>query len=164
MTTIVRSCVLGAGLVLAASLAGCGKGNPERGADAGASPAPGTPGALIADFTVRGQVAQLPEAGKPASAFRVHHEPIPEWKRNYNDETPVGMNAMVMEFPPASPGVIEGIAAGDIVRMTFRVEYGEDGKLAGWKAIKVEKLPADTPLVFERPKAPAPGEAAPSHE
>ncbi|MGP1310133.1 MAG: copper-binding protein [Phycisphaerales bacterium] len=143
MAHIARSFVLAAGVALvgvsAVAVPGCG--GHEEAAEA-------EPTGLIADYTVRGQVASLPEAGKPASSFRVHHEPIPEWKKNYN-QPPVGMNAMTMEFPPASPEVIEGIAVGDVVSLTFRVEYDEEGMLKGWTTTRVEKLPADTELVFE---------------
>ena len=146
MTQTSRSFLLVAGLLAGAavlpSLAACGHESADATAEIDSD-------AKIADYTVRGRVAQLPEAGKPTTSFRVHHEPIPEWKKNYN-QPPVGMNAMVMEFPPASPSVIEGIAVGDVVSMTFRVEYDEDdGMLKGWKATRVEKLPADTALVFE---------------
>lgn len=141
-----RSFILAAGLltcgVLASSLVGCG-GKPSE-----ESAAEIDSGAKIADYTVRGLVAQLPEAGKPTSSFRVRHEPIPEWKKNY-DQPPVGMNSMVMDFPPATPSVIEGLAVGDIVALTFRVEYDDEGMLKGWKATRVEKLPAETVLVFE---------------
>jgi hypothetical protein len=147
MTHTLRSFILAAGLlscgVMACSLAGCGgKHSEESAAEIDAD-------AKVAQYTVRGRVAQLPEAGKPTSSFRVHHEPIPEWKKNY-DQSPVGMNSMVMEFPPATPDVIEGLAVGDVVALTFRVVYDEeDGMLKGWKATRVEKLPAETALVFE---------------
>lgn len=142
-----RSLFLAAGLlaggVLVSSLVGCG-GKPSE-----ESTVEVDPDAKIADYTVRGRVAQIPEADKPTSSFRVHHEPIPEWKKNY-DQPPVGMNSMVMEFPPASPSVIEGLAVGDVVALTFRVEYDGEGMLKGWKATRVEKLPAETMLVFEQ--------------
>ena len=144
MSITVRSFVLGVGIALAGSLVGCGgHGNQQEGAES-------EPAGLAAEFTVRGRVVQLPDPERPASEFRVHHEPIPEWKRNYNDETPVGMNAMIMDFPPASPEVIRGVAIDDVVRLTFRVAYDEEGALMGWKATRVEKLPPETALVHER--------------
>lgn len=146
MTTLVRSFILSAGLLLAGSLVACGGHSGEQAADV-------EPDGLAAEFTVRGRVVQLPDPNRPASEFRVSHEPIPEWKRNYNDETPVGMNAMIMDFPPASPEVIEGVAVDDVVRLTFRVLYDEDGALTGWKTIKVEKLPPETMLVHEKDAA-----------
>lgn len=140
-TTVLRSFVLGAGVLLAGSLVACG--GHERAAES-------EPAGLVAEFTVRGRVVQLPDPSRPASEFRVSHEPIPEWKRNYNDETPVGMNAMIMDFPPASPEVIQGVAVDDVVRLTFRVEYDEEGALKGWRTTKVEKLPPETALVHEQ--------------
>jgi hypothetical protein len=143
-----RSFVLAAGLlaggVLVSSLVGCGG---DKHAEDSAAEIDSD--AKIADYTVRGRVAQIPEAGKPTSSFRVHHEPIPEWKSKYG-QPPVGMNAMVMEFPPATPSVIEGLAVGDVVTMTFRVEYDEEGMLKGWKATEIEKMPSETVLVFEK--------------
>ncbi len=147
MTQTSRSFLLAAGLLTGAAslplLAACGHESSDSAAEVDSD-------AKVANYTVRGRVAQLPEAGKPTTSFRVHHEPIPEWKKNY-DQAPVGMNAMVMEFPPASESVLEGIAVGDVVSLTFRVEYDEeDGMLKGWKATRVEKLSADTALVFEK--------------
>ncbi len=146
MAHLSRSFVLAAGLlacgILGSSLVGCGeKPSDEVAAEVDSD-------AKIADYTVRGRVAQIPEAGKPTTSFRVHHEPIPEWKKNY-DQPPVGMNAMVMEFPPAAPAVIEGLAVGDVIALTFRVEYDEDGMLKGWKATRIEKLAPDTALAFD---------------
>ena len=141
-TAFLPLVLLASGLA-ATTLSGCG----GHGSDPSSETA-STPAGLVADFTVRGRVMQLPDPARPASAFKVHHEPIPEWQRNYHG-LPVGMNAMVMEFPPASPEVIEGVSVGDVVSMTFRVEYDEEGALKGWKATRVEKLPGDTSLAFD---------------
>lgn len=133
--------LLAGGVVVTAPLQGCSKGAHEAEViDEG----------LVADYTVRGRVADLPDPARPASDFKVYHEPIPSWKRNFN-QPPVGMNAMQMPFPPSSPEVIEGIAVGDVVEVLFRVSYDrEDGALMGWKAVRVTKLPPDTKLVFEQ--------------
>lgn len=146
MHTTARSFVLGAAFALAASLVGCGGHKGEQVSEA-------APAGLVAEFTVRGRVVQLPDPDRPASEFRVSHEPIPEWKRNYNDEAPVGMRAMIMDFPPASPEVIQGVAIDDVVRLTFRVEYDAEGALKGWKSIRVERLPPETSLVHEQDPA-----------
>ena len=104
---------------------------------------------------MRGRVVQLPDPTRPASDFKVYHEPIPSWKRTTT--SPVGMNAMQMRFPPASPEVIEGVEVGDVVEIVFRVSYDrEDGALTGWKAVRVTKLPEDTALTFEQAPATTP--------
>lgn len=147
MNHILAVGLLAGGVVVSVPLAGCGKHRSEATAEADQGP--------VADFTVRGRVVDLPDPARPASDFKVYHEPIPSWKRNLN-QPPVGMNAMQMPFPPASPEVIEGVAVGDIVEIVFRVSYdADDGSLKGWKAVRVSKLPPDTTLVFDKP-APTP--------
>ncbi|MBX3353823.1 MAG: copper-binding protein [Phycisphaeraceae bacterium] len=142
--------LLAGGVVAFSPLSGCRKHSSQVASEVDEG--------LIADFTVRGRVVDLPDPARPASDFKVYHEPIPSWKRNHN-QPPVGMNAMQMPFPPATPEVIEGVSVGDIVEIVFRVSYdADDGSLKGWKAIRVTQLPADTALVFDKP-APAPAPA-----
>ena len=101
-------------------------------------------------YDVRGRVVTLPTPGNPASEFRVHHEPIPDFRDNFHSP-PVGMNAMVMPFPPA-PGLdLSEIEVGRVVLVTFEVDHEADtGELTGWRAIRVRPLPDDTELDLGR--------------
>jgi len=99
----------------------------------------------VAVYTVRGRVASVPDPSKPASEFRVHHEPIPSFK---SGGEVVGMNAMVMPFEPLAEGVsLEDIEPGDIVELSFEVVYDPvDLRVRGYTTIAVRELPADTAL------------------
>lgn len=100
----------------------------------------------VARYTVRGQVAQIPAANNPQAEFRVRHEAIPEFKRA--DGT-LGMNTMTMPFPLGEGVSIDGLEVGDIVKLTFEVEYDPGfTKLRRYYTVKIEELPADTQLDF----------------
>lgn len=121
-----------------ALLAGCkDQESPETsGADQGE----------VVRYTVRGQIAQLPEASDPKAEFRVRHEAIPEYKRT--DGT-LGMNTMTMPFPLGDGVSLDGMQVGDIVELTFEVEYDPGFiKLRRYYTIKIEELPAETELDF----------------
>lgn len=90
--------------------------------------------------TVRGRVVQLPEPGKPANSFQVHHEPIEHW---VSPTGKVGMNAMVMSFLPAPGLALDGLEVGDVIE--FRWEVRE--RSAGPSYVtSITELPKDTPL------------------
>lgn len=102
--------------VLAAlSLQGCSEGGGGQAtADAGAEE-------TGRSYTVRGLVRQVPVPDNPAKTLLIYHEPIPDFVNSEGYET--GMMPMTMPFPPA-PGVsLEGIAPGDWVEFTFRVDW-----------------------------------------
>ena len=94
-------------------------------------------------YTLRGQIAALPEPGKPASDLVIHHEPIPGFVNR--DGVAVGMDSMEMPFPPA-PGVsLKGLSQGDVVEFTFEVRW----KQAPFSQLtRITKLPPDTALNF----------------
>jgi len=72
-------------------------------------------------YTVKGRVAQLPDAAVRGSMFQVAHEDIPDFADR--DGKAVGMNAMTMPFPPA-PGVsLDGLGVGDEIELTFEVRW-----------------------------------------
>jgi Cu/Ag efflux protein CusF len=97
-------------------------------------------------YTVRGVVKELPEAGKPATQLKIHHEEIPTFIGF--DGKPVGMKEMTMPFPLA-PGVsLEGHAVGDTVEFVFEVFRA--GKR--YHLTKITKLPAETELKLKAPK------------
>lgn len=148
--------VRGFGLLaaLALSLGGCEqKPAPSaKPADTGTpTTTPGTtPGATTTDpaaaepdavYVVRGRVVMLPDPANPTAEFRVHHEPIPTFKAP--DGRVVGMNEMEMPFPVSDPKLLEGVAVGDIVEITFADWYKP---MRTYKVTKVVKLPAETEL------------------
>ncbi len=124
------------GVVLCCALGACKK-DDAKGAEAKRE---------IIRYTVRGQVVQVPSADDPRSEFSVRHEAIPEFRRI---DGKLGMNTMTMGFPVAKGLSLEGIEAGDIVRLIFETEY-EAGytKLKGYQAVEVVELPAETALDF----------------
>lgn len=135
--------VLGVGAILA-PLAACDRGGAS-------SSTGGTRDARRAPddtYTVRGRIVQLPVAGKPMTDLRVHHEAIPTFRK---DGEVVGMNEMIMHFPPAEGLRLDGFAIGDPVELTFAVWWGAD---QGWEATSMRKLPPETVLEFERPAEP----------
>lgn len=97
-------------------------------------------------YTVRGVVKELPEAGKPASQLKIHHEEIPTFIGF--DGQLVGMKEMTMPFPLA-PGVsLQGVAVGDTVEFVFEVFRA--GKR--YHLTKITTLPAETELKLKAPK------------
>ena len=99
-------------------------------------------------YTLRGQIAMLPDPAKPAADLQIHHEPIPDFV-NKNGEV-VGMNSMIMPFTPASSLSLSGYAVGDIVEFTFEVRWR---KGPSSRVTSMRKLPAETKLDFGRAKS-----------
>ena len=90
-------------------------------------------------YTVRAQVVQLPD-GSPSGQFLAHHETIPDYQSVSGS---VGMQQMVMPFTVVDPEVLEGLAVGDIVEIT----YGESHRpRVRQGVIAVRRLPDDTVL------------------
>ena len=141
--------VRGLGLlgVLALSLGGCEqKPSPSPTPTSSGTSAPSTPDAAApaepdAVYVVRGRVMALPDPANPTAEFRLHHEPIPDFKAP--DGRVVGMNEMEMPFPVSDPKLLEGVAVGDAVEITFADWYKP---MRTYKVTKVVKLPADTEL------------------
>lgn len=149
-THAIRLAALGLAAGAALSLASCGecescKTPPTTGA-------PGTPGAPApapqaaapapdATYTVRGKIVMLPDPANPTTEFRVHHEPIPTFKTP--DGKVVGMGEMEMPFPVSDPALLQGLAVGDAVEITFADWYKP---IRSYKVTSITKLPADTTL------------------
>jgi hypothetical protein len=106
-----------------------------------------TPTPPEAVYTVRGKIEALPEAAKPASEFRVYHEPIDNFVGA--DGKVVGMGTMTMPFPLAKGVSLEGLSVGDIVEVTFEVRWKSHPRT---QTTKVVKLPAGTELHFGKAK------------
>ncbi len=135
---VPRRCAAAAVLLLclavSAGLTGCDRGS---GGQAAADPAE----QYEHVYTVRAQVTQVPD-GSPGGQFLARHEAIPDYVAANGS---VGMHSMVMPFTIVDPAVLEGVAVGDLVEITFgethrpRVSQG---------VIAITKLPADTELDF----------------
>ncbi len=95
------------------------------------------------DYTVRGKVAQLPQAGQPASAFMIAHEPVDDFVDR--DGKVSGMDSMTMSFPLARGVTPAGLAVGDPIRFTLHVDWAADRPV---EITRLEKLPPGTPIVF----------------
>lgn len=96
------------------------------------------------EYTVRARVTALPDPANPMSEFSAHHEEIPDFHGQGGER---GMKAMVMPFPLDENLSLEGLEVGDIVALTFVVDYNADeDRLLGYCATRWEKLPPDTKL------------------
>ncbi|MFI4860912.1 MAG: hypothetical protein ACIAXF_09555 [Phycisphaerales bacterium JB063] len=93
-------------------------------------------------YTVRARVTQLPD-GSPGGAFMAHHETIPDYQAANGN---VGMNAMRMPFTIVDDRVLEGIAVGDVVEITYGESFEPEVKQG---VIAIKKLPRDTVLEFD---------------
>lgn len=142
MANVVKSVVCGCVVGVVVALGACGGGGGGGGAAAtpAATPVPKTPPDAV--YVTRAQIVSLPVAGQPGSAFRAHHEAVDDFKDRAGKV--VGMNAMVMEFPPAAGLDLSGFKVGDIVLIEWKVWWSLDG----WLATKVTKLPPETKLIF----------------
>ena len=109
--------------VLVTTLA-CGPG--ESGDAEATSPGDG-------DYTVRGEITQLPEGDGPLT---VRHEAIPDFVSI--DGEVVGMDAMTMPFPLADGVSLDGIDAGDPVEFDLEVRW--EGS-PPYRITRIEELP-----------------------
>lgn len=127
----------------------------------GCEPAPGTGprGEPTATYTVRAKVEMVPEAGNPATAFIIHHEPIDEF---INPDGSRGMGSMSMPVPVAKGVSLDGVRTGDVVEVVLAV-WTTRGNL-GLQARGLKKLPPDTVLHFgaAAPTLGVPGAGTPN--
>jgi hypothetical protein len=140
----------GAGLLalvgtLVLSLGGCEKKEVTPAPKPTPEKAPATP-EPDAVYVVRGKVVELPDPANPTKDFRVHHEAIPTFKTP--EGKVVGMGEMVMPFPVHDAKLLEGIAVGDIVEITFADWYKP---LRKYEVTKLTKLSAETALNLKSP-------------
>ncbi|HYG63613.1 MAG TPA: copper-binding protein [Thermoanaerobaculia bacterium] len=106
-------------------------------------------------FTVRGQVTQLPSPQDPGALY-LQHEAIDGWV-DRNGQV-VGMDPMNMPFPLGDGVPLEGIAAGDVVEATVRVDWEAEARQV--EIVELRELPAGTKLEL---RAADPGRAGTSH-
>ena len=122
---------------------------------------PPTPPEVVYAYTVRGVIESLPEAGRPASEFRVMHEPIDDYKDK--DGNIVGMGTMVMGFGIRDNEFLEGFAVGDKVEFAWEVRPRTFPKDI---IVEMTKLPPETQMRFgkaateDEPPAPPASEEA----
>lgn len=91
-------------------------------------------------YPLRGIIAALPEA--PGKSLMIRHEAIHDFVDSFGEQ--VGMNSMTMPFERL-PGVdLSGLKPGDKVALVWVVDWGKNDA----RITRIEKLPADTPLVF----------------
>ncbi len=122
-------------LFLALSLTGCQPAAKE-------TATPVEPALQVHEYQVRGLVVAVGSGGRE---LQIHHEPVPDFVGI--DGAPEPMDAMTMPFPVPDASIAQGIAAGDRVSFTFRVEWDGKHPLA---VTRLEKLPAETRLSFEK--------------
>lgn len=122
---------------------------------------PPQPPEVVYIYTVRGVIDSLPETGRPASEFRVMHEPIDDYKDK--DGIIVGMGTMVMGFGIPDNEFLDGFAIGDKVEFTWEVRPRTFPKDI---IVDMTKLPPDAQMRFgkaatedEPPTPPAPEDA-----
>ena len=120
---------------LAALAAACQKG-----------PAGAPAAAAVHRYVVRGELARLP--ARAGDEVMVRHEAIPDFRDR--DGAVVGMDAMVMGFQVTPELPLAGLRVGDKVRLAFAVDWARPSLTVE----RIERLPPDTELRFE--KAPAP--------
>lgn len=88
-------------------------------------------------YTTRGVVVTLP-GGAAYNEFMVHHEQIPDY---VSISGSLGMNEMVMPFPVPDKSVLDGLAVGDKIELTFGEVFKPRHEMG---VISIKKLPADT--------------------
>ncbi len=92
-------------------------------------------------YTVRGEVVQVDETGSGRSLL-VRHEAIPDFMDARGAR--VGMQAMIMPFQVGRAVAGGDVKPGDRIRMRFAVDW----KVHAMEVEELERLPADTVLVF----------------
>jgi Cu/Ag efflux protein CusF len=124
----------------------CGRDAPDEPSESPAAPA------VNSDvYIVRGEVAALPASGDTTYGFQVRHEAIDDFRAA--DGTVLGMDAMTMQFPVYDPRLLEGVAVGDKVELTYEVNWhGEPIQ----RVSALRKLPSDTVLEFRKAEPPGP--------
>lgn len=98
-------------------------------------------------YTVRGQVLQVPTAGRPGAEFFIRHEAIPDFIDEKGDT--VGMESMAMPFTPAAGLSLDSIRPGDKIRFELSVDWPGNRI----EVSRISRLPAAARLDFEADSA-----------
>jgi hypothetical protein len=94
-------------------------------------------------YTVRGEVVQVDDTASGRSLL-VRHEAIPDFVDSSGAR--VGMQAMIMPFQVGRAVDGADVKPGDRVRLRFAVDWS----VHTMEVEEIERLPADTALVFEK--------------
>ena len=106
----------------------------------------------VDSYTVRAMVSSLPDPANPLSEFAVHHERIDSFKGPGGQ---LGMNVMVMPFPLAPGLSINELTPGDIISMTFTVDFDiKLDKPVAYRVVAWQPLPESTKLDLSPPVQP----------
>ncbi len=116
-------------IALLLALAACARTQPAATASRGAT------------YTVRGVVVALPAGG--GGDLTLRHEALPHFVDRGGER--VGMIAMTMPFPLAAEVALPGVAVGDPVECTLRVDWEAERPA---ELIAVRELPAGTRLAI----------------
>ena len=101
------------------------------------------------DYTVRGRVAELPQAGNPASAFEIAHQAVDDFVDRQGEV--VGMDPMTMSFPLSPQVSLEGLAVNDPIEFTLHVDWQANPPV---RITRLHKLPPGTPIEFRAARSP----------
>lgn len=101
------------------------------------------------DYTVRGQVRQLPDPATPGSGLYIGHEAIDEWAGRSGEVE--GMDPMVMPFEVADGVSLEGIEVADVIEFTLHVDWEAEVPV---EITRIRELPRDTKLDYREAKPP----------
>lgn len=107
------------------------------------------PGGSGRDYTVRGQVRQLPDPATPGSGLYISHEAIDEWAGRSGEVE--GMDPMIMPFEVADGVSLEGIEVADVIEFTLHVDWEADVPV---EITRLRELPRDTKLDYREAKPP----------
>ncbi len=120
---------------------------------AGCAPEEQSSSIKTVEYTVRGKVISLPDPASPASQLQLHHEPIPHFRATWPDGA-LGMRSMIMPFDIADGVTFDEVKVGDILDLTFAVDYDpqKQGRPTGLgRVVRYEELDAKTELIFTDP-------------
>ncbi len=106
---------------------------------------PAAPASTARTYTVRALVLSLDPPAGPVAEIKVHHEAIDDFANAKGDV--IGMNAMTMPFPLASPDLAKDLAPKDVIQMTFSLDWQANRPL---EVVAIEKLPQETQLEFRK--------------
>jgi hypothetical protein len=103
------------------------------------------------DYTVRGQVRQLPDPANPASGLWLIHEAVDDWAGR--DGKVEGMDSMSMPFEVADGVPLTGIDVNDAIEFTLHVDWEAETPV---EITRVKELPPGTKLEFREARPPEP--------
>ncbi len=101
------------------------------------------------DYTVRGRVAQLPEAGNASSGFVISHQAVDDFVDRTGEV--VGMDPMTMSFPLGPRVSLAGLAVNDPIEFTLHADWSAVPPV---RITSLHKLPPGTPIVFRAAQPP----------